>query len=40
VATETFGIENTPRAGPDASWLDRRLQTDRLESSIATTSTI
>jgi ubiquinone/menaquinone biosynthesis C-methylase UbiE len=24
-------IENMPRGGPDASWLDRRLQTDRLE---------
>src|SRR5262249_62286862 len=24
-------IVNMPRGGPDASWLDRRLQTDRLE---------
>jgi SAM-dependent methyltransferase len=24
-------IETMPRGGPDASWLDRRLQTDRLE---------
>lgn len=24
-------IANMPRGGPDASWLDRRLQTDRLE---------
>lgn len=24
-------IEDMPRGGPDASWLDRRLQTDRLE---------
>ncbi|CRZ14446.1 methylase involved in ubiquinone/menaquinone biosynthesis [Mycolicibacterium neworleansense] len=24
-------IENMPRGGPDASWLDRRLQTNRLE---------
>ncbi len=31
VATETFDIETMPRGGPDASWLDRRLQTDRLE---------
>src|ERR1700756_808972 len=31
VATEIFDIESMPRGGPDASWLDRRLQTDRLE---------
>jgi ubiquinone/menaquinone biosynthesis C-methylase UbiE len=31
VANEIFDIENMPRGGPDASWLDRRLQTDRLE---------
>src|SRR6185312_9515026 len=24
-------IEDMPRGGPDASWLDRRLETDRLE---------
>lgn len=27
----TADIQNMPRGGPDASWLDRRLQTDRLE---------
>src|ERR1700739_40382 len=27
----THDIVNMPRGGPDASWLDRRLQTDRLE---------
>ncbi len=27
----TRDIVNMPRGGPDASWLDRRLQTDRLE---------
>src|SRR6476660_4574364 len=27
----TLDIVNMPRGGPDASWLDRRLQTDRLE---------
>jgi SAM-dependent methyltransferase len=27
----TCDIVNMPRGGPDASWLDRRLQTDRLE---------
>jgi hypothetical protein len=26
-----FDIDSMPRGGPDASWLDRRLQTDRLE---------
>jgi ubiquinone/menaquinone biosynthesis C-methylase UbiE len=26
-----IGIESMPRGGPDASWLDRILQTDRLE---------
>ncbi|WP_228534269.1 class I SAM-dependent methyltransferase [Nocardia sp. BSTN01] len=26
-----FDIDRMPRGGPDASWLDRRLQTDRLE---------
>jgi phospholipid N-methyltransferase len=31
IATEIFDIDNMPRGGPDASWLDRRLQTDRLE---------
>ncbi len=28
---ETIDIDSMPRGGPDASWLDRRLQTDRLE---------
>jgi ubiquinone/menaquinone biosynthesis C-methylase UbiE len=27
----TRDIDSMPRGGPDASWLDRRLQTDRLE---------
>ena len=27
----TLDIVNMPRGGPDASWLDRRLQTNRLE---------
>lgn len=27
----TRDIASMPRGGPDASWLDRRLQTDRLE---------
>jgi ubiquinone/menaquinone biosynthesis C-methylase UbiE len=31
VATEIFDIESMPRGGPDASWLDRRLRTDRVE---------
>jgi SAM-dependent methyltransferase len=31
VATEIFDIDGMSRGGPDASWLDRRLQTDRLE---------
>ncbi len=31
MATEIFDIDRMPRGGPDASWLDRRLQTDRLE---------
>jgi ubiquinone/menaquinone biosynthesis C-methylase UbiE len=31
VAAEIFPIDRMPRGGPDASWLDRRLQTDRLE---------
>lgn len=31
VAAESFQIDRMPRGGPDASWLDRRLQTDRLE---------
>jgi ubiquinone/menaquinone biosynthesis C-methylase UbiE len=31
MVSEIFDIENMPRGGPDASWLDRRLQTDRLE---------
>ncbi|OBJ15085.1 class I SAM-dependent methyltransferase [Mycobacterium colombiense] len=29
--TATPDIANMPRGGPNASWLDRRLQTDRLE---------
>ena len=29
--SRTRDIVNMPRGGPDASWLDRRLQTDRLE---------
>jgi len=29
--SRTGDIVNMPRGGPDASWLDRRLQTDRLE---------
>ncbi len=29
--TTDIDIESMPRGGPDASWLDRRLQTDRLE---------
>jgi hypothetical protein len=29
--TTTYDIANMPRGGPDASWLDRRLQTNRLE---------
>src|ERR1700738_5703826 len=28
---ETMDIDRMPRGGPDASWLDRRLQTNRLE---------
>lgn len=31
LATEIFDIDSMPRGGPDASWLDRRLQTDRPE---------
>jgi hypothetical protein len=31
MVTETFDIDSMPRGGPDASWLDRRLQTERLE---------
>ncbi|OBH40965.1 class I SAM-dependent methyltransferase [Mycobacterium mantenii] len=31
MATTDFDIDTMPRGGPDASWLDRRLQTDRLE---------
>src|ERR1700730_664450 len=31
MADEIFDIDSMPRGGPDASWLDRRLQTDRLE---------
>ncbi len=31
MSTEIFDIDSMPRGGPDASWLDRRLQTDRLE---------
>jgi ubiquinone/menaquinone biosynthesis C-methylase UbiE len=29
--SRTLGIASMPRGGPDASWLDRRLQTSRLE---------
>lgn len=31
VESSAHDIENMPRGGPDASWLDRRLQTNRLE---------
>lgn len=31
VENKTRDISSMPRGGPDASWLDRRLQTDRLE---------
>ncbi|MFF0458570.1 class I SAM-dependent methyltransferase [Nocardia africana] len=31
MTTEIFDIDSMPRGGPTASWLDRRLQTDRLE---------
>ncbi|MEV3905044.1 class I SAM-dependent methyltransferase [Mycobacterium sp. NPDC050551] len=31
MVSETLDIDNMPRGGPDASWLDRRMQTDRLE---------
>lgn len=31
VVSEILDIDNMPRGGPDASWLDRRLRTDRLE---------
>lgn len=31
VDSRTRDIASMPRGGPDASWLDRRLQTDRLE---------
>jgi ubiquinone/menaquinone biosynthesis C-methylase UbiE len=31
MTTEIFDIASMPRGGPEASWLDRRLQTDRLE---------
>jgi SAM-dependent methyltransferase len=31
VAADIFSIDSMPRGGPDASWLDQRLQTDRLE---------
>lgn len=31
MTTKTFDINRMPRGGPDASWLDRRLETDRLE---------
>jgi SAM-dependent methyltransferase len=31
MTTEIFDIDSMPRGGPEASWLDRRLQTDRLE---------
>lgn len=31
IAYVAIDIEGMPRGGPDASWLDRRLETDRLE---------
>jgi ubiquinone/menaquinone biosynthesis C-methylase UbiE len=31
MTTKLWDIDSMPRGGPDASWLDRRLQTDRLE---------
>ena len=31
MADKIFDIDSMPRGGPEASWLDRRLQTDRLE---------
>lgn len=31
MVSEILDIDNMPRGGPDASWLDRRLRTDRLE---------
>jgi ubiquinone/menaquinone biosynthesis C-methylase UbiE len=31
VSNSVFHIDSMPRGGPNASWLDRRLQTDRLE---------
>lgn len=31
MAAVSSDIDSMPRGGPDASWLDRRLQTDRLE---------
>jgi len=31
MTTEIFDIDSMPRGGPEASWLDRRLQNDRLE---------
>jgi ubiquinone/menaquinone biosynthesis C-methylase UbiE len=31
MTTDIFDISNMPRGGPHASWLDRQLQTDRLE---------
>jgi ubiquinone/menaquinone biosynthesis C-methylase UbiE len=31
VSTQTYDIENMPRGGPDGSFLDRWLETDRLE---------
>ena len=30
MAADAFDVDRMPRGGPDASWLDRRLQTDRL----------
>ena len=31
MTTKLWDIDSMPRGGPEASWLDRRLQTDRLE---------
>jgi SAM-dependent methyltransferase len=31
MSREIVDVDTMPRGGPDASWLDRRLQTDRLE---------
>ena len=40
MASSLVDIDRMPRGGPDASCLDRRLQTDRREISTATTSMI